>query len=419
MVDIEQERAHRRAFRALGHPEFRLLFLATGLGDAGFWISYISLQWLMARHTDASPGWLGLLFFCNFSPMLVLAPVAGVVADRLDRKRVLVVNRLLLTLLAALLGLLVAGDVSHPAVIAGFGASFGMLFAFLAPAGQALLANAVPSSDLTSAISLQAAGTNLTRVAGPAVAAPILAAWGAAASFAIYAALNLTVGLAMRRINLPPRERAPRDVPLFRQINEGITHARDRAPAASALLTMAVFSVFGSSHAAMYPVIAQQVLGRGGSAFTALVSMSGAGAVLGTLLIALRRRTPTLSTAAVQLVGFATALLAFSLSRSWSLSVALAAFIGLFSFAFATELNIVVQSAVDEDKRGRVMSLFTLTWAGVVPFGGLALGGLAGAIGAPRAIAAGATVCLVTGVYLVARTGYSTARRRGRAPTSA
>lgn len=400
---MTQQRDRHRPFRAFDHPGFRLLFVATALGDAGFWISYISLQWLMARRTDASPGWLGLLFFCNFIPMLVFAPVAGVVADRVDRRGVLVASRAVLALLAAALAVVAATGVSHPGVILAFGASFGAIFAFMAPAGQAVLANAVPRDDLTSAVSVQAAGTNLTRVAGPALAAPILTAWGAGASFALYAAVNIVMALALRRVPLAPRQPAADDVPLLTQIREGVLHARERWPAGLALVAMAVFSVFGSSHASMYPVIARKVLNRGGSAFTAFVIMSGAGAVLGTLLITLRRRAPTLATAAFQLMGFSLALVAFSISRSWAASVAIAAAIGFFAFGFATELNIVLQHAVDENKRGRVMSLYTLTWAGVVPFGGLILGALAGSIGAPTAIGVGAVVCLAASLLLATR----------------
>jgi MFS family permease len=400
---VRHQDERHRPFRAFDHPGFRLLFIATALGDAGFWISYISLQWVMARRTDASPGWLGLLFFCNFIPMLVFAPVAGVVADRVDRRGVLIASRVVLALLSSALAVISAAGVSHPAVVLSFGASFGAIFAFMAPAGQAVLANAVPRDDLTSAVSIQSAGTNLTRVAGPAIAAPILAASGAGASFALYAVVNVVMALALRRVPLPPLKPAANDVALLGQIREGVIHARERWPAGLALVAMAVFSVFGSSHASMYPVIARKVLNRGGSAFTALVSMSGAGAVLGTLLITLRRRAPTLGTAAMQLMGFSLALIAFSLSRSWGASVAIAAAIGFFSFGFATELNIVLQHAVDEDKRGRVMSLYTLTWAGLVPFGGLVLGGLAGSIGAPRAIGLGAVVCLTAGLLLAAR----------------
>lgn len=392
-----------RPFRAFDHHEFRLLFLAGSIGDAGFWISYISLQWLMARLTDANPGWLGVLFFCNFIPMLLLAPVAGVIADRTDRRRILVATRVVLAALSFALAALTAADRLRPLIVVAFGSSFGAMFAFMAPAGQAVLANAVPAGDLASAVSLQAAGTNLTRVAGPASAAPILSAWGAQASFALYAALNLTMALVVRRIAFTPQQVATATTPLIRQIREGIDHARERSPAGTVLLALAIFSVFGASHVSMYPVIARRVLGRGGSSFTALVSMSGAGAVLGALLISARRRVPTLHGAAVQLAGFATALLAFAASRSWSLSVALAGVLGFFYFAYTTSLNILLQHLADDDKRGRLMSLFTIAWAGVIPFGGLVLGALAGSIGVPAAIAVGAGVCLVTAALLIAR----------------
>jgi MFS family permease len=391
----------QRSFRALRHREFRQLWIAYAVGDIGFWISFISLQWQMSRTTDSNAGWLGLLFFTNFVPMLVLAPLAGVAADRFDRKSLLVASRAAITVVATVLAVLTGAHMAGPGVLLAFAAVFGSVFAVMAPAGQAVIANAVPVADLASAVSLQSAGTNVSRITGPALAAPILALWGAGAAFAVYAASNVVMAVVLVRIRLTARIIPPTTANVWRQFADGLAHARERR-AFPALAMMSVFSVFGAAHVVMFPVIAHEVLGRGETSFTTLVSASGVGAVIGALTTGARRSGPSLVAGARHLAAFSVVLVLFALSRSWPLSVALAGVLGIFYFATTTTLNTLLQHLADDDKRGRIMSLFTLTWAGLVPFGGLWMGGVAGGAGAPTALVIGALVCCAYAVFVMA-----------------
>jgi len=397
------------AFRALHHREFRLLWSAYALGDLGFWISYISLQWAMTRATGSDGFWLGALFFCNFVPMLLLAPIAGVTADRLDRKRVLMATRGGVAVVATALAVLMAIDADAPGVLVAFGAGFGALFAFMAPASQALVANSVPEADLASAVSVQSAGTNLWRITGPAIAAPILAAWGAGASFTLYAVTSAVFVLLLARLRLTPRVPYAEEGGVWSRWREGLRHARDRPPALAALLTMTVFSVFGAAHVVLFPVFATDVFDRSATAFTALVSASGVGAVFGALGTA-RRPAVTLTAAAGWLVGFAVAALAFSLSRSWPLSLVLAAAVGACYFSVTTTINTLLHLLADDDRRGRIMGLFTVTWAGAIPFGGLWMGAVAELVSAPVAMGAGALVCGAYGLAVLVRARTSAVR---------
>lgn len=388
-------RAGRDPFRALRRREFRLLFTAYAIGDLGFWISHIALQSEMARVTDNSSIWLGLLFFTTFLPMLLFAPAAGVVADRVDRKKMLVVTRALVGALATIVAILVLSGLESAGMLAAFGFGIGTLFAFMAPAQQAATANSVPSSDLTSAISIESAGTNIARIAGPALAAPILAAWGAGWAFAIYAASNLLMLATLIPVRLRSQLDTSEGGSSWERWKDGLRHARDRPPAILALVTMAVFSIFGVAQVALYPVFTTKVLGHPRDDFTFLVVASGVGAVIGALSTAFRRKVPTLRNAAAYILVYGIAAVGFALSESWALSLGILVVVGFCYFSTTTSLNTLLQHLADDDKRGRLMSLFTVTWAGLIPFGGIWMGAVADVASAPLAVGVGAAICAV------------------------
>ena len=388
---------------AFRHREFKLLFAAYSIGDLGFWISHITLQSEMARVTDKSPLWLGFLFFAMFIPMLLFAPAAGVIADRVDRKKMLITSRCLVGLVAAALAVLLHADIESPGMLAGFAFALGTLFAFMAPAQQAMTANAVPGDDLASAISLQAAGNNVLRIGGPAIAAPILAAWGPGWAFTAYATTNIVMVAMLIPIRVSRRTGAVDHASAWQQWKDGLQYAREHKPAVAVLMTMGVMSVFGIAYVALYPVFATDVLGHPRKDFTVLVVASGIGAVFGALAIGLRRHAPTLRTALVWLVAFSLAAGGFALSRSWELSLALNAFVGLCYFSVTTALNTVLQMLADDEKRGRLLGLFTLTWAGLIPIGGIWMGTVADLSSAPLALQIGASVCLAYAVFALAR----------------
>jgi hypothetical protein len=166
---------------------------------------------------------------------------------------------------------------------------------------------------------------------------------------------------------------------------------------------MSVLSVFGIAYVALFPVFATKVLGQSKTDFTMLVIASGAGALVGALAVGIRRTAPTLRGALLWLVGFAVAAGGFALSRSWELSLALNVGVGLCYFSVTTSLNTVLQTLADDDKRGRLSGLFTLTWAGLIPIGGIWMGAVADIGGAPLALEIGAAVCLVYAVTSLAR----------------
>jgi predicted MFS family arabinose efflux permease len=280
----------------------------------------------------------------------------------------------------------------------------------MGPAQQAITANSVPGEDLPSAISLQAAGNNVLRVGGPALAAPILAAWGAPWAFTVYAVTNVLMVLVLLSIQVSRRVDEPSRSSMWQQWIDGLRHARERRPAVTALTSMAVLSMFGVSYVALVPVFTVDVLHHPRDDFTTLVIAQGLGAVVGALAIGFRRRPLTIVTAEAWLFSFSLALGGFSLARSWTLALVLNAIVGFCYFSATTTINTLVQQLADDDKRGRLMSLFNLAWAGFVPLGGIWMGTVADAGGAPLTVQIGAGVCFVFSLSALAR--YSTAPPR-------
>lgn len=387
------QRTH--AFRALHHREFALLFAASSIGDIGYWISFVALQAYMADITDKSATWLGILFFANFIPMMIFAPVAGVVADKMDRKRLLVLIRTVIAAIATVMAGLILADLATPEVLVVVAFGLGTTYGFLGPTQSAAVANTVPPEDLLSAVSMSSAGNNFCRIAGPALGAPILAFWGAGWAFVVYAATSALVALLLIPIRLKSELDLHADGGAWRRMKEGLRHARERPPAFAALITMSVFSVFGGAQIALYPLFANEVHGKPTQAFTAIVVASGVGAVLGAVGTAMRKTVPGLRTSLRWLVGFSVTSIAFAVAPSWGTLLVCAAFVGFCYFSMTTALNTLLQHLADDDKRGRIMSLFVVTWGGLIPIGAIWMGTMADATSAPFVVALGASACLV------------------------
>jgi MFS family permease len=357
--------------RAIQHREFRTVWGTFLVGHFGFWVAFIALQALMSRLTGADGTWQGLLFFTNFIPMLLLTPISGVVADRVERRRVLLTTFSLMCVVMSLLGVLTLMDLVRPVTLLPFAFAVGTLFSFNAPAGQAIVANAVPRSDLSSAIGLQSGGMNLARVVGPTLAAPILAVWNEGAAFLIYAVASLIVVGLLSRLHLTAHVPEADDGNFLRRVRRGLGHARSRPPAVHALSVLAASSLFAGGYLALLPVVADREFGRGPSGFAVLAAVTGAGSMLGALTTTFREGAPSLRTVALLVAGFGASVALFSQAPTWPLAMAAIVVVGFFYFAGVTTLQTLVQHVVAEEMRGRVSSLFVIGWAGLIPIAGL------------------------------------------------
>ncbi|MAE94038.1 MAG: hypothetical protein CL910_05205 [Deltaproteobacteria bacterium] len=390
---LESPRA--RAFRALRNPPFRLLFSAFLVNQTGFWISHVSLQGLMAHLSGSDATQQGRLFFAMFIPAFVLAPMAGVAADRFDRKRIVLACYAGVAAVTAALAVAAASGSVTPLSLQGFGFGLGLCFAFSGPANMALAANSVPDDDLSSAVSLQSTANNLTRVVGPALAAPLLATSRFEIAFAVFTVAAILAALLTARMKPRPYEPEAEEGGILARLAAGLAHARERRPALPALITVAWVSLFGVSHVALTPIFAKEVLGDA-DWFAWIVVTTGIGAMAGALTSGYRVGRPTLRAAAGQTFAFGMSLLAFAASTSPPVALLVQVFVGYFYFAVMTNLQRLIQEIVAEQQRGRVMSLFQVAWGGIVPFGGLAMGYAADSLGTSVTIAVGGALL---GVY--------------------
>lgn len=392
--------ARGRPFRALAHRPYKLLMGAFLVNQTGFWISHLSLQQLMVDLTNNDPMMVGVLFFALFIPAFLLAPLAGVVADRFDRKRIVLASYAGIVAVSAMLSVTTLSGIITPAIVLGLSLLMGCGFAFAGPANMAIAANSVPEDDLPSAVSLQSVANNGTRVFGPTLAAPLVAGGLLGVSFGIYAGAAAIGAVLISRIQISPFVPELDETGIMARIRNGLEHARERDPALAVLAIVAVLSIFGASHVALIPVFNEEVLGTR-ELFPWMMALTGVGALIGSLVTSFGVRS--LRATGVQIGLYALCIGAFATTRDWRVALFAQALSGFFFFWLMTNLQTVLQQAVDDSKRGRVMSLFQVCWAGLLPFGGLGLGATADAYGVVPTIEGAATVCAVFGVAVALR----------------
>ena len=366
----------------------------------GFWIGLLTFQLMVARLTRNSPWMLGLLSFFNSIPMLVVTPFVGVVADRLDRKLLIVANQVVMGIAAAVMSyLVIVGRADSVVVMFGFALVFGVGLAFAIPINQAAVANSVPPEDLRSAVSTNSIGLNLARIGGPALAGPILALWGPGGTFAIWAVAALSGAVAISMIKLRPYQPEQDTLGVFGRMRQGIEYVRGRPTIMKALAMATMVTVFGTSYMAVLPVIAYDTLGGNDQTFTMLIMLIGLGAMLGAFTAGSGRLPLNMTTITWGAVAFGVFEALFTVTRSvWAAGI-LVTVLGGLNFFLLTCLTTLVQTLATESKRGRVMSLFVLAWGGVFPLGALVLGALGEAITTPYALAAFGSVLVVYSLW--------------------
>lgn len=368
------------AFKALRGRQFRNFYLGSLVSQLGFWFSHISFQDLMADLTEDEL-WLAGLFMATFGPVLVVGPVGGVLVDRFDRQRMLMVCYVFVVVVALGQVALVASDWVTPVWLLISGAFIGTGMAVLGPAIQAVTANVVPPNHLPSAISLQAMSANLSRIVGPAIAAPLIAADMFELTWSLYA-VGAVVGLmVVSRLTLRPYERDTDPMPIRRRFASGLRHAKERTPALRCLTLVAVVTMLVVSHIALMPTYTSEQLGRPTGDFVWLGVATGIGALGGALTAGSLRTGATFRRGALLALPYCVLLVVFSLVENFWAALAIQLVMGFFYISAFTTMQVIVQQVVGEEFRGRVMSLFQISWAGLVPVGSLLVGLMAGDAG--------------------------------------
>jgi MFS family permease len=398
------EAVTRRMFRSLRVRNYRLFFFGQLVSLTGTWMQQVGQDWLVLRLTDrALP--LGITLALQFAPMLVLGAWAGVVADRLDKRRLLLATQAAMASLALVLGVLTATGAIRLWMVYVLALLLGCATAFDMPTRQAFVSEMVGPDRVTNAIGLNSAVFNSARVVGPAVAGVLIAAVGIAPAFLINAASYLAVIaglLAMdpaRLHRLPPVDRAEG------QVRAGLRHVWADPVLRSTIALVAVVGALGLNYRVALPLLARFTFGGDASAYGALASIMAAGAVVGSLAAARRGRpSRTLLLGSVAVFGA----LSFAAAAAPTLiaeAVVLAP-LGVASMTFLATANSTLQLASSPGMRGRVMALYGLVFLGSTPLGGLLGGWMAGEFG-PRSI------LLLSGVSSLAAAGLAALFARG------
>jgi MFS family permease len=391
------------AVRALRYRNFRLFLTGQSISLVGNWMQQVAMGWLVYRLTN-SAFLLGLVAFGAQGPSFILAPFAGVLADRLNRRRMIIAAQAVMMVQASILTALVITDSVQFWHVLALSTVFGCASAFDIPARQSFLLEMIDNrQDLPNAIALNSSIFNAARLVGPAIAGFMIAQFGEGVAFLCNSLSYIAVLAALFAIRVTPRPRKPGKARIFATLHEGFSYAFNFAPIRDVLLLVAVVALFGVPYSVLMPVIAVNTLHGDARTLGFLMSATGFGALAGALFLAARESVRGLSRVVVSsatLFGFSLIGLAFS--RWLPLSCALLVLVGFGLMVQMAASNTFLQTVVHDDKRGRIMSLYTMAFIGIAPFGSLLAGALAERIGAAVTIAAGGAVCLV-GVLLFAR----------------
>ena len=364
----------------------------------------VALSWLVYRLTDSAL-LLGLVSFATQFPTFLLTSLGGVLADRWHRLRLLIVIQSLAAIQASTLALLTL--TGHIVIwhIFVLGICMGVITAFDVPTRQSLVSDMVEKQeDLGNAIALNSLMFNGARLVGPTIAGLLLSVVSEGVCFILNALSFMAVIAALAAMKMPHLTAKPRKEKILLGLKEGFEYGFGFKPIRYLLMNLALLSLAGMPYTVLMPVFARDVLAGGPHTLGFLVAMSGVGALISAVYLASRKSVIGLGKL-VALAGFifGSSLFLFSLSRYVSLSLLLSLCTGFGFMSVITSTNTILQTISPEDKRGRVMSLYTMAFMGMTPFGSLIIGALANNVGAPRAVTIGGIICILSSYLFFSR----------------
>ncbi|MFB3886447.1 MAG: MFS transporter [Thermodesulfobacteriota bacterium] len=385
-------------FRALHHRNYRLFFGGQSISLVGTWMQQVALNWLVYRLTH-SAFLLGVVGFTGRIPTFLLAPFAGVLVDRWNRHHILVVTQTLSMIQALILALLVLTETIAIWQIISLSVFLGLINTLDMPARQSFVVDMIGSKeDLGNAIALNSSMANGARLVGPSIAGILIATVGEGICFLLNGLSFLAVILSLLSIKIPSKKKKESS-PVWQGVKEGFAYAFGFPPIRSILLLLSLVSLMGMPYMVLMPVFAGDILHGGAHTLGFLTAASGCGALAGAIYLASRKGVLGLGRIIVFASSlFGMGLIIFSLSRILWLSLLLMLVTGFGMMVEMTASNTVLQTIAEEDKRGRVMSFFSMAFLGMVPFGSLLGGSLAHTIGAPETIMIGGISCILGSV---------------------
>ena len=393
-----------RTFRALQHRNFRLFFTGQGLSLIGTWLQQVAMGWLTYRLTGSA--WLlGVVAFCGNIGILLFSNLAGVLADRIDRRRGLVTTQSLMLTQAVVLAILVAFgwiETWHLIVLALW---LGTCSAFDLPLRQSMYVHFIADrGDLANAIALNSMLVNTARVVGPAIAGILLAVTSEAICFALNALSFLAVIMAILRMRWPADIRPVPTTGWWASWVEGVRYAYALKPVRALLVLVAALAWTISPYSSLMPVYAKDIYGGGPHTLGYLLSAAGVGALASTAYLASRATVRGLGRVIMYAAATSgAALAAFAYMRVYPLALVLIVLVGGGTILAAASANTILQTIVEDRLRGRVASFYTLAFLGVAPLGNLVAGAVAGAFGTPFAFALNGAIALVAVLWYRSR----------------
>jgi MFS family permease len=388
--------------RALQYRNFQLFFSGQLISLIGTWMQNVAQAWLVYRITKSSI-LLGSIGFAGQIPVFLAAPLGGIVADRYNRRRVVIGTQTASMLLAFALAALVLTDAVRIWHIFVLSALLGVVNAFDIPARQSFIVDMVGRADLMNAIALNSSMFNASRVVGPAVAGLLVAYIGEGWCFFANGVSYIAVIIGLMTMDVDPRPPAAKAGSPISNIVEGFRFVLQNPPVHAILILLGVVSLTGMPYSVLMPIFADKILHGGAKALGTLMGATGVGALSGALLLASRRNLKGLGKwVAVSATSFGASMVVFALCRTYWLSIVLLAPVGFSMMIEMGSSNTLIQSMVPDRLRGRVMSVYSMMFMGMAPLGSLIAGAAADRIGAPRTVASGGVICMcATAVYWV------------------
>lgn len=386
--------------RALRHRNYRLFFVGQGVSLIGTWMTRVATGWLVYRLTGSAL-LLGIISFAGQLPTLLAAPFGGVLVDRSNRHRVLLATQVLAMVQSALLATLALTHTIGIGSLVVLQAFQGLINAVDTPARQAFVVEMVESrEDLPNAIALNSSLVNGARLLGPSVAGLIIASLGEGLCFLVDAVSYLAVIASLLLMRVPRRKSETVARRMSEELTEGFRYAAGFAPVRVILTMAAVASIASVPQTALMPIFASSVLGGGPHTLGFLMAASGVGAVCGALWLASRRTVVGLGRVIMAaVVCFGAGLCVFSLSRALWLSLLVLVITGASFMVLLAASNTLLQTIAPEDKRGRVMGLYTMAFLGMAPVGSLMAGWLGARIGAPHTVLVSGILALLSAAW--------------------
>jgi MFS family permease len=393
----------KQTLRALRHKNYRLFFGGQSLSLIGTWMQQVALGWLVYRLTD-SAFLLGLVGFSSQIPTFILASFAGVLADRYNKHKIIIATQTLAMLQAFILAFLTLTGTIQIWQILLLSLFSGLINAFDMPTRQSFVIEMVDDrNDLPNAIALNSSMFNAARLIGPTLAGFLITALGEGLCFLINAISYIAVIAALSLMNISPKVNNQKKEKVLEGMKEGIRYAYNFKPIRALLLLIALVSLTGMPYAVLMPVFAKDILQGNAHTLGFLFGAVGCGALIGAIYLASRKSVLGLGRwIAIATSVFSLGLLFFSFSRNIYLSVGLMLFTGFGMMMQMASTNTLLQTLVDDDKRGRVMSLYVMAFMGTAPFGSFMAGTLASTIGAPLTVLSSGIICL-TGAFIFYR----------------